>query len=189
MVLPGAEVSNVASLDIGCPADGGIEDGVIQPDREQDERATPRLFVERLLDLALDPGPFDRGVGEDDEELVSNPDGLVEGGPKLVADLEILRCEPAADTFVLQVGMEALGKFMVLVRVADEAGIELDRLIQKRRQVVDEVVGQTAAAQKSKGQRTGAFQGALVDGARSVMITVIQALGVGQVGVREYGLI
>ncbi len=89
----------MASLDIGCPADGGLEDGVIQPDREQDRLAPPGLFVERLLDLALDPGPFDRGVGEDDEELVSNPDGLVEGGPKLIADLEVLRREPAAPLF------------------------------------------------------------------------------------------
>ncbi len=52
MVLPRAEISDIASLDIGCPADGGIEDGVIQPDREQDKLATPR--PSNWIDVVLD---------------------------------------------------------------------------------------------------------------------------------------
>jgi hypothetical protein len=33
-----------------------------------------------------------------------------------------------AHSFVLKVGMKALGKLLVLGRIADEAGVELERL-------------------------------------------------------------
>jgi hypothetical protein len=57
-----------------------------------------------------------------------------------------VRREPAANAFALKVGMKAVGELLVLARIADEAGIELDRLVQQRRQVVDQVVGQADAA-------------------------------------------
>ena len=52
-----------------------------------------------------------------------------------------MRGKPAAHALVLQVGMEALGELLVLGRVADETGVELDRLVQEGGQVVDQVVG------------------------------------------------
>jgi hypothetical protein len=45
--------------------------------------------------------------------------------------------KPAANPFVLQVGMEALCKLLIFGRIADEAGIMLDGLVQKRRQVLN----------------------------------------------------
>ena len=66
--------------------------------------------------------------------------------------------EPAAHALVLQVGVEALGELLVLRRVADEAGVELDRLVQQRGQIVDQVVRQADAAQEDEGQGTGLLQ-------------------------------
>ena len=46
---------------------------------------------------------------------------------QLAAALDVVRREPAAHALGLQVGMEPLGKLLVFGRVADEAGVELDR--------------------------------------------------------------
>jgi hypothetical protein len=40
-----------------------------------------------------------------------------------------MRREPATNAFVLQVGVEPIGEHLVFARVADEAGMELDRFI------------------------------------------------------------
>jgi len=42
------------------------------------------------------------------------------------AALNVVRSKPAAHTFVLQVGIEAVGEVLVFGGVADEAGVELD---------------------------------------------------------------
>jgi hypothetical protein len=42
-------------------------------------------------------------------------------------DRQIMR-EPAAHTVVLQMGMDAVGKFLILGAATNEAGVELDRL-------------------------------------------------------------
>jgi hypothetical protein len=66
----------------------------------------------------------------------------------------------------LQIAVDALREFFILGRVADEAGIMLDGLVQKRRQVVDQHVRQPDAAKKRKRQRPGLLQRAIVYGAR-----------------------
>jgi hypothetical protein len=48
-----------------------------------------------------------------------------------------MRRKPATNPLVLQIGMKALGKAIILCRVADEAGIVLDGLVEERRQIVD----------------------------------------------------
>jgi len=48
------------------------------------------------------------------------------------ANLHVVRGKPTAHTFVLQVSMEALGEEFILARIADEAGVELDRLVEQR---------------------------------------------------------
>jgi len=52
---------------------------------------------------------------------------------------------------VLQICIQSVRERLVCSRVADKARIELNRMIQKRWQVLDEGVGQTAAPQKVIG--------------------------------------
>jgi hypothetical protein len=48
--------------------------------------------------------------------------------PGLRANRQVVRRKSVAHTGVLQMGVQALGEGVVLRRVADEAGVELDRL-------------------------------------------------------------
>src|SRR3954454_9886551 len=100
-----------------------------------------------------------------------------------------MRREPAAHALVLEVGVKAVGELLVLARIADEAGVELDRLVQQRWQVVDQVVWQADAAQEGQGQRTRTLQGLMVDGARAVMQASFQSLCPRQIGIPEYRLV
>ena len=56
--------------------------------------------------------------------------------------------EPAADALPLKPAMQPIGKRLVLVAVADEAGIELSRLIEKRGQRLDELFRKAAIAKE-----------------------------------------
>jgi hypothetical protein len=76
-----------------------------------------------------------------------------------------VRREPAPYAFVLEIGVEAVGELLVLARIADEAGEELDRLVQQRGQVVYQVVWQADTAQEGQGQWARALQGSVVDDA------------------------
>ena len=81
--------------------------------------------------------------------------------------------------------MDAMSEFVVLTGVADEAGIVLDGLVQKRRQVVNEIIGQADPAQKREWQRSGFLQRAMIDGARPLVDTLFQAGDASEVNVPE----
>jgi hypothetical protein len=51
----------------------------------------------------------------------------LDGVSQFVADLQIFWRERAADASGLQIVMESLAECLILGRVADEAGVELDR--------------------------------------------------------------
>jgi hypothetical protein len=57
--------------------------------------------------------------------------GLINALAESVTDLEILRREPAANALVLEVSVEAIREILILGRVADEAGVELDGLVEE----------------------------------------------------------
>ena len=61
--------------------------------------------------------------------------------------------------------MEAFGKGVVLTRVADEAGVELEGLIEERGKIVNQRVWQATAPEKGQGERPGFGEGAMVEGA------------------------
>jgi hypothetical protein len=67
--------------------------------------------------------------------LSAETDRFVDRIPRLGTNGQMVLCEPAPNAFVLQIGMEPLGKNLVLCRVADETGIELDRFAEQRRKV------------------------------------------------------
>src|SRR5262249_7441100 len=91
------------------------------------------------------------GLGEDEQQLVVQPDGLIELLMNLAPALDVVRRKPAADTSVLQIGVEPVGKLLVMGRIADEAGVELDRACAHTANEVDELVRHAAAAQKELG--------------------------------------
>jgi len=67
--------------------------------------------------------------------------GVMAIGPQLPRPSSTLPCrqvmkrEPASNAFVLQIRMESVGENLILARVADEAGIELNSFITQRMQV------------------------------------------------------
>ena len=72
-----------------------------------------------------------RRLGQDEEELVIDPDRLINPGAKSVADFHILRGKPAAYTLILEIGVQAFGKGVILARIADKAGVELEGVIEE----------------------------------------------------------
>src|SRR5271157_4756726 len=75
-------------------------------------------------------------------------DGRVDLLVELLAAFNIVRRKPAAHAFILQALVQTVSKLLVLARIADEAGVELDRAADKGTDVGDELVGQARAAQK-----------------------------------------
>src|SRR4051812_11503969 len=189
MVLPSAEVTDVA-LDAQAASPGFVcvQHGVIDPDREQNGRLARPLLIQGPRHFLLNPITGNRVFGQDQQHLVAQPDRLVDGVDDLGADRHVVRREPAAHAFVLEIGVEAVGELLVLARIADEAGEELDRLVQQRGQVVDQVIRQADTAQEGEGQWTRALQGSMVDGAWSSMLAGFQALCPHQIGISEYRL-
>ena len=114
--------------------------------------------------------------------------GLIDHRVRAVADLHVFGVPPAAHVVLLQVHVQPVDERLVLARVADEAGVELDRLAVPRRVEVDEVVGQAAAAQERRRQIARLLDGAVVDGARTQVLHRFETLRPRQVGVREDGL-
>ncbi len=70
---------------------------------------------------------------------------------ELLAGSNVVRREPAANAFILQAFVQAVGKLLVLARIADEAGVELNRAADKGTDVGDELVGQARAAKEDLG--------------------------------------
>ena len=76
-------------------------------------------------------------LGKHQQQLVVNADGLVDGDAELVADLEVFGREPAADAFDLEVSVKPLGELLILGRVADETGVELQWFADKGASIFD----------------------------------------------------
>ncbi len=65
---------------------------------------------------------------------------MVNTGSNFIADFHILWRKPAANTRVLQIIIEALGEGVILVAVADKAGIVFDGIACKQiRDIVGDV--------------------------------------------------
>jgi hypothetical protein len=64
----------------------------------------------------------------------------------------------------------------------------LDRFFEQQGQVIDQPVGQTAAAQEGQGQAARPLQGAVVENARPLVPAGVQTFRSAQVDVCEHGL-
>ena len=57
----------------------------------------------------------------------------------------------ASDTVVLEIRVQPATELVVLARVADEAGVELDRLIEERGKIIDQPVWEAHTAKERMG--------------------------------------
>ena len=148
--VPGAEIGDevLANFGGGVVTSVGVEelpgaDGFVvdKADREQHLALLSEFFFARVRDLSFHPAAVHAVLGEDQQQAVVNADGFVNLLVNLFAASHVVRGEPAADAFVLEVGVEAVGEGLVLGRVADKAGVELDGLVQQGWEIGDEVFG------------------------------------------------
>jgi hypothetical protein len=86
--------------------------------------------------------------GQDQQHLVSQPDSGIDFVENLAADRHVIRREPTAHSGLLQIGMDALSKFLVFGRITNEGRRVLDRLIEDGRQILNQSLWQTYAAKK-----------------------------------------
>ena len=61
------------------------------------------------------------------------PDCVVYLMVDLLPGFDVFRREPAPQSLVLEVGVNALGELFIFARKADEAGVVPDRMIEKGR--------------------------------------------------------
>jgi hypothetical protein len=72
-------------------------------------------------------------------------------GRRRFADFQIFRGKPAAHALILEIRIEAFGNGVVLTRIADEAGVELEGLIEHRGEIINQRIWQTTAPEKGHG--------------------------------------
>src|SRR5664280_817345 len=135
------------------------------------------LPLARIGNFGFDPVTAHAVLGEDQQQLVMQADGLVDLLVQLAAALHFLRRKPAAHTLGLQVSMEPLGKLLVFGRIADEAGVELNGPSHHRADVGDELVGNAAATQKRLGNLAARLvDGVNANGRRSEVVNSLETL-------------
>ncbi len=136
------------------PAELDLHDGLVDTEWEQDGCPSSFLFLKRLTHLVFHPITGDRRVGQYQDKLVSKADGGVDGCTNRVTNFHILRRKPAPHAFILQISVQPFGKITVCSRIADKAGVELKRIIEKeRRDIVDKYVWEAASPQNASGSR------------------------------------
>jgi hypothetical protein len=99
--------------------------------------------------FGFDPWTLHTVRGKDEEELVVVADGFVNLVMDFFAGNHVVGGEPATDAGDLEIGIQAVGKGLVLGGVRDEAGVEFDGLIE----VFDEIFGEAVARRKLTGSR------------------------------------
>src|SRR5437660_631881 len=93
---------------------------------------------------------------KDDDELVIQPDRLMNALSEFVSDLQIFGSIPASNAFSLQVGIEAFNKRLIFGGVANEASVVLDGVLSQGTDIGNEGIGQACLAQE--GLRNVSFR-------------------------------
>jgi hypothetical protein len=144
VILPAREVADMTCASkLGSPRLGSSFNLFIEADRKQHNLISLLFFFEGLLYLIFDPIALDRMLGQDQQQLIAQPDPGIDLVADFAANWHIVWREPAAHPLVLQVGVKALCEVLIFGRVADEAGIKLDGL---GRQIINEIVRQADAS-------------------------------------------
>ena len=83
----------------------------------------PLLFFEGGVDFVVDPPAGQRVLRAAQEDLVPEPNAVVDLLIDVIAREQLLFIEPAADTAALERIVHPPGERLVFVAVADEAGV------------------------------------------------------------------
>jgi len=174
MRLPAPKVPNMpGTVNKRWPARLLRHDRVVNPNRKEDGRTLLAFPCQSGFDFLLHPLARHRRLGQNEEQLVIDADGLIYPETEAVANFHILGSKPAAHAFVLESCVQAFGKGVVLARVADEAGVELEGLIEQRGQIFNQCLWQATAPEKSQGEWPGVGEGAMVEGARATVVACL----------------
>ncbi len=95
--------------------------------------------------------------------------------------------QPATNSLPLQLIMQTPWERLVGMAIADEARIELNGLVQERRQIVDQSIGKAATQSEIDRHILGTLKRAVIDNGRAAMFTTFQALCFRQVHVHKQG--
>ena len=155
--FPVGKVSDMACLlDTGGPRQPHLHHCLIQCDGKEHPFVLLLFLLKGSHNLAFHPLAIDRVLREDNQELIMQADRLVNAMPKLLPDPQIFRGVPASHAFGLQVGIEEFDKFLVLARVANEAGVVLDGVLNQGAGIGNEGIRQACLSQE--GLRNVSFQ-------------------------------
>src|SRR5208337_4068504 len=144
------------------------------------------FLLERAINLIVNPPACQRVFGAAEQDLVPHPNPTVNLFVDVVARQKLLFVQPAAYAAALQRIVQAAGKQLVLMTVADEAGVELDGPSHHRADVGDEPVGDATSAQKGLGNfAAGLVDGVNADGGGAVVPNGFEAMGTTQIDVSE----
>jgi hypothetical protein len=97
-------------------------------------------------------------------------DGGINTGAELISNFHVFWRIPTPHALVLEIRIEALGKGLVLARVADKAGVELEGLIEEGWQIVNEPVREATAPEKGQGEQPGFGECTIVEDARTFVV-------------------
>lgn len=174
-----------------------LEDVVVQADRKQDVHVDVGLagslallavilLANGAFDLAIDGRALQRRLAGNEHELIVHTDGLVDLSPKAPACTSVVIPLPAADTGSLKVVVQSAGELLVGCAVADEAGVEANRLADSSPEVGDLLIGKATATKERLGQVVFELEQRVdADGRWTVMINLIEAPSRGQVTVAD----
>src|SRR5215510_12681718 len=190
MRLPAPKVPDVPCIaNQRGPARLPRHDRVVDADRKEDGRLLLAFPCQGGFDFLLHPLTCHRRLGQDKEQLVIKADRFINLGADVGANFHIFGSKPAPYAVVLQIRLEVFGEDVVLTRIADEAGMKLDRRVgTEMMNLVKDInqlsrgevwviefgrfnlpVAQATAPEKGEGEWSGACERAMIQGTRTFM--------------------
>src|SRR5579859_4924223 len=144
-----SEVTDVAStLNMRSPRCFALFDSVIYADWKEDVSFLFALPGKRCLYFIVYPFTFHRGLREDKQKPILEPDLLINTRPDPVPDLHVFRRKPAANILALQIGIESFSNLLVVTGVTDETTVVLNRSADERMHVFNEGIVDASASKK-----------------------------------------
>jgi hypothetical protein len=182
-ILPAGEVSDVSfASKVSSPLKLAIIDAYVDFDRKQNiciRLLLPDKFFFFLCCsyFFLHPRTVDRILRQNDQELIVKANGFFDTIGKFCANFQIFWGEPTLYSLLPQVSMQALCKFLIFTRVADETRVVLDRRLGQRTSIGDKSFAQTGFTQKYVRYISfRPFQRIGSDGRRTIMADFFQSL-------------
>jgi hypothetical protein len=97
VIFPAAEVADVAiRQQLGRPSLVGVHHDIVETDRKQDGLSALAFLFVGCVYFILDPIALDRMFGQDQQQLVPQPDRAIDLVEDFSANSQIVRREPAA---------------------------------------------------------------------------------------------